>query len=288
MLAHFAPQSPESPKSPESVEFAGHREGRRLQLPDFTSEPPGATGSSPEGGVIVYTASDDVAADLALAPILSSGDRAHADRRRAPEARRRSRIGRGLLRLGAGRLLGAPPQELRTGARPGGAPYVGAPTPGQGNDRGSPGLPGVSVTHTRGLVAAAASADASRIGVDVEALTRRPSVEAMARRYFDPVEARQLLALPEHLRVAAFLRLWTLKEAWGKAAGFGVPKALSRVAFEIGAIAALADATGAAIHEIPARRIAPSPSGVRAWRLWSCATKGFVLAIAAGKTPLQP
>ncbi|QNE22942.1 4'-phosphopantetheinyl transferase superfamily protein [Kribbella qitaiheensis] len=76
----------------------------------------------------------------------------------------------------------------------------------------------VSLSHARGLVAVAASF-AGPIGVDVES-RREFEIDGMARRWFDPAEVTWLHQQPDPLD--AFLRLWTAKEAVGKALGRGL------------------------------------------------------------------
>lgn len=235
--------------------------------------------------VLLLAAPDAAAADQALAPLLGAADHRRASLRRHPEARRRTRIGRGLVRLSAADLLGIAPEEVVTGASPAGAPYARAP----GLPESRPGSPGasaprsvaVSVTHTRGLVAAAASADAARIGVDVERLDRRTRPEAIARRHFLPPETRTLLALPEPTRPAAFLRAWTLKEAWGKAAGVAVPGALSRIAFDLSCPPSPSSEATASEHHPLATEPLPDPGSRPHWRFWTTTRLSFTLAVAA-------
>ena len=241
--------------------------------------------------VRLLTAPDSAPADEALSPLLGAADHRRASLRRRPEARRRTRIGRGLVRLLAADLLGIAAEEVVTGASPAGAPYAQAP----GHPESRPPSPGasaaeavaVSVTHTRGLVAAAASAEASRIGVDVERLDRRTRPEAIARRHFLPPEVRALLALPEPARPAAFLRAWTLKEAWGKAAGVAVPGALSRIAFDLATPRPSSEAAAREHHAL--RPGAPSILRQRSpWRFWTTTHSSFTLAVAACLPPAAP
>ena len=71
------------------------------------------------------------------------------------------------------------------------------------------------------------------LGVDIEMQGRARSIEEIAQRYFAPSEAMALQALPPDLRDAAFLRLWTGKEAVLKAIGQGLSFGLDRVEFEL-------------------------------------------------------
>ena len=106
-----------------------------------------------------------------------------------------------------------------------------------------------SLSHTRGLVAAALAADGT-VGIDVEHIDPRKADFAMAEAYFAPAEVRLLRAAPAPERNLCFFRLWTLKEAYVKATGTGLNTPLKsfafafepvRIQFEPGAIERAAD-----------------------------------------------
>ncbi|MGC4759978.1 4'-phosphopantetheinyl transferase family protein [Micromonospora trifolii] len=78
----------------------------------------------------------------------------------------------------------------------------------------------VSVSRTAGLVVVAARRDGA-LGVDVERIRQLPAL-ALARRWFPPAELAWLSGRPEAGRTVDFLRLWTAKEAVGKALGRGL------------------------------------------------------------------
>ena len=105
-------------------------------------------------------------------------------------------------------LLGGPREAVALRHDPGGRPWVL-----RGDDRLA-----VSVSHCDGVAVVAASRTL-RVGVDVEPLRAIP-VTAMARRWFRPEEAEWLAGLDHP--APAFLRLWTAKEAVGKALGTGL------------------------------------------------------------------
>ena len=88
-----------------------------------------------------------------------------------------------------------------------------------------------NLSHTRGLVAAACSADA--VGIDVEAVDRRPPNPRVAERFFSPEEVSQLRDRTGEDTTEAFFRLWTLKESFVKATGEGMRRSLSSFAFEL-------------------------------------------------------
>lgn len=84
-----------------------------------------------------------------------------------------------------------------------------------------PDAPDFNLSDTRGG-SVLAIAGAPRVGVDLERMDRRPPVLALARRWFSAAEADQLAALDEDAAAAAFMRLWTAKEASCKATGTGI------------------------------------------------------------------
>jgi 4'-phosphopantetheinyl transferase len=77
----------------------------------------------------------------------------------------------------------------------------------------------VSISHRADVVAVALSP--GRVGVDVE-ITYPWRAAALAGFWFHPAEAAWLAERPEQDRTAEFLRLWSAKEALGKALGTGL------------------------------------------------------------------
>ncbi|OOG60808.1 4-phosphopantetheinyl transferase [Rhodanobacter sp. B05] len=66
-------------------------------------------------------------------------------------------------------------------------------------------------------------------GIDIERRRPRPRALPIARRFFGNDEADALAALPEEARDAAFLEIWTAKEAILKAHGRGIGYGLQRL-----------------------------------------------------------
>lgn len=120
-----------------------------------------------------------------------------------------------------------------------------------------------SLSHTSSLVACALAAE-DDIGLDVEDLSRREAGPGLAERYFAPSEAALLAALPQPARHAAFLRIWTLKEAYVKATGEGIATGLDSFGFTL---------------DPPC--LAFAPGGTARWRVmqWQ-PTPGHILAMA--------
>jgi 4'-phosphopantetheinyl transferase len=87
-----------------------------------------------------------------------------------------------------------------------------------------------NLSHTGGLIALAVTIGRD-IGADVEDLSRQGRDMAIAGRFYSRLEMESLQALPAERRHERFLQFWTLKEAYIKARGLGVPATLSRVSF---------------------------------------------------------
>jgi 4'-phosphopantetheinyl transferase len=62
---------------------------------------------------------------------------------------------------------------------------------------------------------------AGKIGVDIERVGYIPEAEWIAQRYFSQAEQTEFFALPPPMRTKAFFTIWSLKEAYLKALGFG-------------------------------------------------------------------
>jgi 4'-phosphopantetheinyl transferase len=82
--------------------------------------------------------------------------------------------------------------------------------------------PAISITHSRGHAAVAAAPAAWRIGVDLEAMRPR-DVAALAEWCCTAEEQAALAACSGVTRLRVFYVLWTLKEAFVKAAGLRFP-----------------------------------------------------------------
>ncbi len=89
----------------------------------------------------------------------------------------------------------------------------------------------VSLAHTDGMVAVAA-AEGIAVGIDVEAATRPCRFRALSQRYFSSREATRIRELDDQSGHRAFIELWTLKEAYGKATGEGVAMVAAHAEFE--------------------------------------------------------
>jgi 4'-phosphopantetheinyl transferase len=123
----------------------------------------------------------------------------------------RSRSGaRRLLADAGAHLLGTDPSQIVVSRDSSGRPAVEAAS----------GQVWVSLSYGPGVLAVAASL-AGPVGIDIEAAATG-EVLRLADRWFDAGEASWLRSRPAADQPAAFLLLWTAKEALGKALGIGL------------------------------------------------------------------
>jgi 4'-phosphopantetheinyl transferase len=87
-----------------------------------------------------------------------------------------------------------------------------------------------NISHTNGMVACALARD--EVGVDIERLQRRIDI-SLAQHFFAPEEVRLLNSVPPDQQVEAFIRLWSLKEAFIKATGEGLQRPLDSFSFSL-------------------------------------------------------
>ncbi|MCP5055848.1 MAG: 4'-phosphopantetheinyl transferase superfamily protein [bacterium] len=208
----------------------------------------------------------------AFAAVLAANERDEFARM-APEPARRFFCGRGFLRHTLSRYVDLPPAAWVIQRTERGRPELSGMT-----------APSFNVSHTEGLVACAVSA--GTVGVDVEKGRRLKNPTALAKRFFHPEEASQVLAADgENAARACFLRLWTLKEAYAKALGGAVVDHLGKLRFpQNPGIDTSGCLAGAPIAPIDAER--PADPG---WSCWHrCPTEFHHLSVvASGGTGLS-
>jgi 4'-phosphopantetheinyl transferase len=150
--------------------------------------------------------------------MLSAEESARAAMFRDQHERMRYTTRRGILRALLARRLERTPSELHFCA----------------NAYGKPSLIGAEIefnlSHAEDMVMIAMSRTVP-VGCDIAFEDPRFPVEEVATRFFSPSERRELRALPETERVAAFFAGWTRKEAFVKALGLGLSLPLN--SFEV-------------------------------------------------------
>jgi 4'-phosphopantetheinyl transferase len=157
----------------------------------------------------VYFVDVNVSNDVidALANLLTTAERARADRYRFPDDRRRSIVARAATRRFLARYLGNDPATLVIDEEEFGKPVL------RGHEIE------FNASHSGDLVALA-FAKTTAVGIDVERRRKLTDAIALARRYFSAEE----VAIVERAADVedAFFAIWTAKEAIVKASGKGI------------------------------------------------------------------
>lgn len=144
----------------------------------------------------------------ALAAVLAPRELERAARFRFELHRRRYIVAWAGLRSLLGTLLGQAPGKLPLAYEPAGKPVL-------------PGGPAFSLAHSENCLLIGIAGN-GRLGVDIELRRPVPDTMSLARGNFSDEELRALAVLPPEHRSAAFLRVWTRKEALLKAVGTGL------------------------------------------------------------------
>ena len=175
---------------------------------------------SPQAGEIhVWRVDLDQPADVVerFRSTLEDDEVHRADRFHFERDRRAFTISRGFLRHVLGRYLTTRPEALRFAYGPYGKPAL--------NGEHKHSSLRFNMSHSRG-VGLVAVTDTKELGVDVEYIRPDFASEDIARRFFSSREVSAFNALSSELRVAAFFRCWTRKEAYIKAIGLGLSQPL--------------------------------------------------------------
>ena len=171
-----------------------------------------------------------------LRPLTVASEHARARRYQFAADRHRHLAGRALVRLALSRRYDCTPDTLSLTKGPHGKPRL---QPSSG-DR-----PPVhfNIGHTGPVVVAAVSQN-QPVGIDVEPRTRSVDADALAERILTAPERSQWRSRPPSHRQAAFLHMWTCKEALLKATGEGLQRAPESIecTFDGATVAALTDA----------------------------------------------
>ncbi|WP_416670266.1 4'-phosphopantetheinyl transferase family protein [Egbenema bharatensis] len=153
-----------------------------------------------------------------FSPLLSADEQTRADRFRFQHHQHRFIVSRGILRLLLASYLNTDPAELRFSYGPLGKPALANASHPQSA------LPlnlSFNLTHSEGFALYAFTLDRP-VGIDLEYLPPQRSIHELARRFFSPREYEVICALPPTQQQAAFLQIWTYKEAYLKATGEGL------------------------------------------------------------------
>ncbi len=199
-----------------------------------------------------------------LAAALTRDERERAERLPPGPLRRRFVAARGLLREILGTYLDLEPGSVAFAYGTAGKPRLAGDAP----------TLAFNLAHSEDLAVCAVAAPGREVGVDVERLRPVPCMAGVAACCFSPRERALLAALGGAERVRAFFRVWTRKEAWLKATGFGLPLGPERVEVTL---AAGEPARLLGVADVPGLADAP-----RRWSLRDLDLRpGFAAALAA-------
>ena len=176
--------------------------------------------------------------------VLSADERAHADQLTRPSLRHDYIIARSLVRLVLSSYFPVAPADwcfARSGV---GRPFVVAPADSAGLQ--------FSLSHTAGLLGVLVAAQ-PEAGLDLESIRDTPDLPQVATREFASEERIALGRLAGDAWLTRFFQLWTLKEAYAKARGFGLALPLQSVAFELAPLRPVRAAFAAHLREAPSR-----------------------------------
>lgn len=123
------------------------------------------------------------------------------------------------LRTIAAQYTGKPWDQMRLRRLPGGKPVFEG------------GVPHFSLTHTNDKTLAVFAS--CTVGIDIEAINRNISADAIACRYFHQSEYKVLAACSKAYRRLMFFRIWVRKEAAVKMMGEGLALGLRKVVVDL-------------------------------------------------------
>jgi 4'-phosphopantetheinyl transferase len=157
---------------------------------------------------------------LQLYGLLSSAERARAERFRFCKDRNEYIISQGMLRIILSRYLEQHPTKIEFCYGRFGKPEIKADLVRERLN--------FNISHSGGLALYAVT-HSCPVGVDVEWLRPIPHFEEIASRFFSPRETETLMALSTECRMEGFFACWTRKEAFLKATGEGISEGLAKV-----------------------------------------------------------
>lgn len=153
----------------------------------------------------------------ALRAILSQPEQDKVDRYRLSKSKHTALITRSFIRLLLSQYAPIAPDQWQFSVSDLGKPeLIDPPLPLRFN-----------LSHNDEMIICAICLEKD-IGCDIENLSRKISVNAIAKRFFSPQEALLIKASPTR-----FFEYWTLKEAFVKATGLGISQGLETFSFEI-------------------------------------------------------
>ena len=164
---------------------------------------------------------DDKSRSRTLLNVLSESERSLREGVKIDHVRQERLLSRALVRWVLSRYADVAPEEWLFRDNRFGRPEI-VPHPGVPPIR-------FNVSHSHGVVLAGFTLDHD-IGVDIESHSRQLSVDGISK-FLSLPEREQLESFDVEARAKAFLRIWTLKEAYAKAHGMGLSLPFDRFSF---------------------------------------------------------
>jgi 4'-phosphopantetheinyl transferase len=235
-----------------------------LSAPIAITWPAGPADPAPSAGAVrVWAASlnPDSRTLKAYECVLSASERERVAAFKFEWHRRRFIAGRGLLRTVLAGCLKMGPEEVEFAIGPKGKPVLGG--------RAATAGPQFNLAHSQDLALLAVTR-VGPVGVDVECIRPVKDSGGLVKRFFSAGESEVFQGLDEALKPAAFMNLWTRKEALLKSTGEGITNRLGEVEVTF-------------LPGEPARLVAVSgdESAAREWTLHELQpARGFTGAVA--------
>ena len=149
-----------------------------------------------------------------IGDVLSPDEREYAAAFHNERARRQFVISRGMLRQLLSRYLDRPTADIRFGTEGDGKPVLAG-------ERGVE----FNLSHS-GEIVVYAVAVSRPVGIDVEHLRSVPRAVELAHRFLSPEESEAIASAPQERRDREFLSSWVRREAYAKARGTSIWRAL--------------------------------------------------------------
>ena len=108
----------------------------------------------------------------------------------------------------------------------------------------------------------------NELGVDIERNDKPRRVVRIARRYFANSEMKELFGLSDSEQLSRFYDLWTLKEAYAKARGFGLAIPFRQFSFAF---------SGEKLSMSFSKDVADEPAN---WQIWQMSYAPYKIALA--------
>ncbi len=150
---------------------------------------------------------------LSFASILSDREKMRAGSFHFKKNKKRFIIGRGILRIILGFYLDIKPELLEFLYGPYGKPQL--------NEKNYNETIQFNLTHSHEL-ALCAFTRGRRLGIDLEYITNIPDLKVITTHIFSRRENKKFKKIPKNKKLNAFLKCWTVKEAYSKAIGTGL------------------------------------------------------------------